>query len=278
LKCLSFLISTRGSKPDKLKALLSDIENQSYLNINVVVVLQPDNNTNTDNVLQIINGIAKPVNIVVSKTVGLSKSRNIAISAGTGDYMLLCDDDCRYPENAAAEIVEAMASRPDWDIITFQIADSDTDNLHKKYPSLAIRHTLRTIMRVSSVEIVLCKRIIDKTTLFDEQIGLGTPYVTGAENIMLVDAYKRKITAGFYPRTIVTHPIESSGRGSDFSATKLNQLVLSKAVMFRRMFGLWGILPALIFFVRRLFPGKALRFKPGQIRYLLRGLFIRLKF
>lgn len=276
MHCLSFLISTRGDHPNQLKALLNDIENQTYLDINIVVVLQPDSNTNTDYVLHIIDSMTTPADLVISETIGLSKSRNIAISKATGDYLLLCDDDCRYPENAAAEIVVAMAKYTDWDIITFQMADFVTGDLYRQYPLKPTKHTLRSLTRVGSIEVVLRKCVSKGITLFDERIGLGTPYITGAENVMLVDAYKRGIVAGYFPQIIVAHPEDSSGRGSGFNPSKLDQLVLSKAVAFRRMFGLWGVLLVLVFFVRRLFPGKVLRFKFKQFYPLIRGLFVRL--
>ncbi len=274
---LSFLVSTRGENISRLKDLFTDIQNQTYRNIEVVIVLQPLNETIEELVRKQIETISVlPVKLVLSDTIGLSKSRNIAISNASGDYLLLCDDDCRYPSSAAASIAQAMAAYPDWDIISFQMADSDTGKLYKKYPPLAVKHTLRSLMHVNSVEIVLRNNLRGKIPLFDERIGLGTPYFTGGENVMLLDTYKQKTATGFYPRTIVIHPIETSGRGHGINSAELDQLILSKGVMFRRMFGLWGILPALAFFLRRLFPGKALRFRPTQFSHLFRGLLIRL--
>jgi len=274
---LSFLVSTRGENICQLKDLFADIQKQSHRDIELVVVLQPLSDTTEELVRKQIDAILDiPAKLVLSDAVGLSKSRNIAISNASGDYLLLCDGDCRYPAEAAARISQAMITHPNWDIISFQMADSEPGNLYKKYPLYAAKHTLRSLMHVSSVEIVLRNNSNANMPSFDERIGLGTPYFTGEENIMLVDAYKQKMTAGFYPCTIVSHPIESSGRGHGLSPAMLDQSVLSKGVMFRRMFGLWGILPALAFFLRRLFPGKALRFRLTQFSHLFRGLLIRL--
>lgn len=266
---VSFLISTRGRNPRHLFDLLQDLENQSYSDVEVVVVLQPLNQSARQAVEEIVSVIkAVPVNLVVSDTIGLSKSRNIALSQAVGDILLLCDDDCRYPSDAAANIAEAMATYPDWDVIGFQMAETNSGKLHKRYPLHPQRHNLRSLMHINSVEITLRKHAVWKVKLFDERIGLGTPYMTGEENVMLVDLFRKGFKVGYFPRVVVFHPMESSGLGD----CDLDQLVFSKGVVFRRMFGVLGVVPALIFFVRRLFPGKTLRLRLRQIRQLRQGL------
>lgn len=273
MELVSFLISTLGCMPQHLHELLNDIVKQTYRNVEAVVVLQSCDESIRQRVTHVIDSITEiPIQLVVSKTLGLSKSRNVAIASSRGDLLIVCDDDCRYPSGAASHIVEAMAERTDWDIISFQMAEPGTQRLHKQYPFYKKKHNLRSLMHVSSVEIAMRKQVVKNTKLFDERLGLGTPYITGEENVMLVDLHRKNVTIGYYPKIIVFHPLEKSGCG----ACDIDQLILSKGVLFRRMFGPMAVVLGPIFFIRRLFPGKSLRFAPKQWKYLFKGLALRL--
>ena len=240
---VSFLVSTLGRNPSHLLELLQNIEKQSHSDVDAVVVLQSPDKTTIQAVEEAVSGIQAPVKLVVSDTIGLSKSRNIALANAQGDILLLCDDDCSYPPDAAAHIVEAMAEHPNWDVIEFQMAEVGTGKLLKRYCSHSYKHNLRSLMHVSSVEISMRKCITPGVRLFDERIGLGTPYITGEEIVMLIELYNKGINIGYSPNVIVSHPKERSGCG----ASHLPQLVLSKGVAFRRMFGWLGLFPAVAF-------------------------------
>lgn len=271
---ISFLVSTRGQHPETLNLLLSDLSRQTLKNIEVVIVLQPMSDASTKQVSNVISIYQEniPIKLVITDTIGLSKSRNIAISHGTGEVFVLCDDDCRYPDDAAEKILKGIISHPEWDIATFRIGNIEDQTNFKPYPTLNYQHNMRTLMHVSSIEIALRRRMVQaEGKLFDERIGLGTPYITGGENIMLVDVYRKGYKIGYLPYTIVYHPIMDSARGN----ADLDQLIFSKAIVFRRMFGFMGIIVAAVFFIRRLLPGKMLRLKFRHAIPLIKSLFVR---
>lgn len=267
---LSFLLSTRAARPDSFERILSDLDAQTVGDFELVVVVQSVEPDAVDRLEAAVERYRDRLDVrtVVSDTVGLSVSRNIALAHARAPAALLCDDDCRYPEEAVEKILAALPAHPDWDILAFRMARPD-GTLAKGYPEAPRAIGQRGIMHVSSVEIVIRRRLIrEAAPLFDSRIGLGTPYVTGAENVMLMDALRGGYRIGFHPETIVSHPEGGSAHGGIDAARTLR----SKAVMFRRMYGWLGALPAFLFFLRRLVPGKALKFRPGHLPALLEGL------
>jgi hypothetical protein len=122
-------------------------------------------------------------------------------------------------------------------------------------------------MHVSSIEIVIQKPCFPNIKLFDEKIGLGTPYITGAENIMLVDVLKMGKKIGFMPYAIVNHSCDTSAH----NRSNINKLLLSKGVMFARMFGIFGFFHCIIFWVRRLIRSKNLKLRFHDFFYIVKG-------
>lgn len=267
---VSFLLSTRGRELSGLARILYDLGRQTYTNVEVIIVLQPLSEiARTSIETHLSSERLLRVSLIVSEAVGLTKSRNTALARGAGDLLVLCDDDCRYPREAASRIVKAEEAHPEWDILTFKVGADADRRPFKTYGSYEMEHRVCTLMNVSSIETVIRRRVCDAEgpMLFDERYGLGTPFITGGENIMLVDLYRKGYRAGFIPQPIVTHAGLSSARG----AIEPAKMAFAEGAMFRRIFGAWGIVPASVFFVRRLFPGKRLRFRLQHVKPLTDG-------
>jgi len=177
---------------------------------------------------------------------GLSRSRNRALSHAGADIAVIADDDVRHPPAAPARVAAAFAANPQADIITFQ-AQTPGGAPFKKYPTRARRHTVRSVMRVSSWEIALRPAAIRAAGLrFDERFGLGAEFPTGEENIFLVDALRRGLHVRYQPQVIAVHPAASSGADLSTAAA-----VRAKGAAFRRMFGAAFLPLALAFAVKK---------------------------
>ncbi|MCT7492529.1 glycosyltransferase [Aliarcobacter cryaerophilus] len=179
---------------------------------------------------------------------GLSKSRNKAIEFCNSDIALISDDDVEYIENLEEIIVKAFEENPSIDIITFQIKTPDGGLFKTNYQDFEFIHNMKSIMKVSSIEIAFKTNSIKKSNLkFDEKFGLGTNYPTGEEAIFLSDALKRGLKIKYIPITIVFHPKESSG-----GMFKDNpKLISAKGAMLYRIFGICGYLVAFIFAIKK---------------------------
>lgn len=271
---LSFLVSTLGERPEALDLLLQDLAAQANGDLEVVVVLQARDEAVTDVVREVLDRHRDhlAIDLVESETIGLSTSRNIALGRATGEILVLADDDCRYPPSATRDVTECFSRHSDWQVATFRMEDDDGE-LKKSYPDGGDTLGQMGVMHVSSVEVALRREVVsEQGVLFDERVGLGTPYPTGAENIMLIDCLREGYEIGHCARTIVRHGEPSSGS----VPADRRQLLRAKAVMFHRMFGFPGAALAVWFFLRRLLPDRQLRFRLEDFPALVEGLQTRL--
>lgn len=184
-------------------------------------------------------------NMLSYREKGLSRSRNRAITNAKADICLISDDDVAYKDDIESTILSAFKNNPDVDIITFQVETPEGDSF-KSYKNKQFNHTLKTIMKVSSVEIAFRRSsLIQNNISFDEEFGLGSTYPTGEEAIFLSDALKKGLKLLYVPKVIVVHPIESSGGNY-----KNPILAQAKGAMIYRIFGVIGYLIITFFAIK----------------------------
>jgi len=197
---------------------------------------------------------------------GLSKSRNRAIDNSSGDICLIADDDIVYKENIESIIVECFEKNPDADIITFQI-ETPENGFFKKYSTKEFWHNKRSILRVSSIEVAFKRSsILDSQVRFDELFGLGSKYISGEENIFLMDCLKKGLKIKYIPIPIVIHPYENSRK--NYSV----QQFISKGALFYRLFGRKAFILSIIFAIKK-YPEYRRKYKIiNAIKLMNRGI------
>jgi hypothetical protein len=140
--------------------------------------------------------------------------------------------------------LEEFRSSPDADIITFQVRTPDGAFFKDNYKKEPEWHTLRTIMRVCSIEIAFRReRVLQSGVRFDERFGLGAAFPTSEEAIFLADAIRAGLKVRYAPVPIVVHGRESSGAA--FSRNP--RLIKAKGAMFLRVFGMLSVPISLLF-------------------------------
>ncbi len=148
----------------------------------------------------IVNG--NKIKTISSSSIGLSKSRNIALENATGDICILCDDDVEYVENYVEVITGAFQEISDADVIVFNI---NRINLHEPTDSI---HKIRIAPKYKaygSVRIAFKRNSIRESKLgFDENFGAGSIYSSGEDSIFLWELRKRGLKVYEYPATIAT--------------------------------------------------------------------------
>jgi GT2 family glycosyltransferase len=187
------------------------------------------------------------LNLFSYKEKGLSKSRNRAIEHCNSDIALISDDDVIYVKNIQEILMKAFEENPEADIITFQIKTPE-GKFFKNYKYIPFMHNIKSLMKVSSIEIALKVDSIRKNNIkFDENFGLGSRFPTGEEIIFLTDALKKGLKIKFLPITIAYHKKESSGGNFKNNIS----LIKAKGAMFYRIFGSKGYLISLIFALKK---------------------------
>ncbi len=232
---LELLISTNK---ENLYDVIDNFKN--YKNCKKTIIWQQEKNKD------ISISINDPtIRLFLFHEMGLAKSRNRAIELASEEICLFCDDDTLYTPGFEEHIQKAFEENPGADIITFQIKTPE-GNLFKDYPKDKMFHNLRTIMKVSSIEIAFKRTSILKAGLkFDERFGLKSNFPTGEENIFLADAIKKGLKILYIPVPIAIHPVETSGRTFD------ETLVKAKGAMFYRIFKEKAYLVSFLFAIKK---------------------------
>ncbi len=186
---------------------------------------------------------SKNLRILHVKERGISRSRNRALEHTVGDILLLTDDDTELLDGFSRILVEAFERYPEADMITFQSLNQNGEK-RKAYSNKPFRHNMRTLMRVSSIEVALRRKSLEKNPHgFDERFGLGSWFPTGSETVFLSDALSKGFQILYCPEAIVRHPDDSSGR-----ALFQNEVLMkAKGAMFYRIFG-WKAYAICIYF------------------------------
>ena len=180
---------------------------------------------------KIIDSDKKNIRIINTKTIGLSKSRNLAIKNSIKKYCLLADDDIIYERGFYELIQDAFESNLNADIITFMMIDGGGKKF-KKY-SNNIKHNYRSIREVNSVVIAFKRESIIKNNIeFDRLFGLGATFETGEEYIFLRNCIDSNLNVLFYPKTILQHKSISSGK----MAFK-DKNIFARAAIFYKFYG-----------------------------------------
>ncbi|WP_199524660.1 hypothetical protein [Pseudoalteromonas sp. bablab_jr011] len=184
--------------------------------------------------------------IIYSTEKGLAKSRMLGVLSSSADLIWIADDDIEVVPDGAIEAFSLLEASDD-DFITTKYAINETDE-RKRYSKLSFRHTTLSIMKVSSIEIMLKKpNVLDMGICFDTRFGLGAKYKSGEENIFLADILSRGGKGKYLPITTSIHRELTSG--GDFSNSLTN---LSKGAIFKRVFGWWGLVILFAFYIKKL--------------------------
>ena len=198
---LEILIATKNRENLDFLALMFPYEHFSKFNILVI-------NQSTSSVLISTFETVRVINV---NETGLSKSRNLAIKNASKKICLIADDDLIYFSNFDIGIITAFNQNSDVSIITFNHQRETLDKPQNRSQKIS-NHTLKTIWNVSSIEIAFQVKDIEENNLnFDENFGLGSYFETAEEYLFLRDAIMIRLRALFYPLTIASHPLISSG-------------------------------------------------------------------
>lgn len=180
--------------------------------------------------------------VINEKNKGLSLSRNRALAEINSGIVVIADDDVTYVDNFEELIRNSYRLNPNCDVLTFQIRTPEGP-MYKIYPPKSYYHNKFTVLKVSSISIVLKISSINTSGCrFDINFGLGTKFGSGEENIFLTDLLKKGLIIKYIPEVLVIHPFESSGKILN------EQQLFNKGILFKRLFGIIG-LPILIIFI-----------------------------
>ena len=204
-------------------------------------------------------------NIIIDKKLGLSRSRNLAIKSCKSDFFWILDDDV-YTNLDMIKIIKNSIKNNNSDIYTFRISKGPGKGLYKKYSNKEEINRIN-ILKISSIEMVISKKIIDRNAIkFNENFGLGSKYPSCEENLFLLDCFDSGANIIHIPKIIVFHENLSTG----YSKINSNSLIAKGFIC--KKFGIIGIILLFRWYFRFAFKYRNI----FLIRYLIKGYRLRL--
>lgn len=247
-------IATMSPSRSSLSAIHSEpVEGVRYTVIEQVVAGHPTRRGASE--LGHLNG-RDDVRWLSFEELGLASSRNRALKEASGDILLLTDDDVALNLRGLARIRRIFVQQPDIDILTAQI-HTPQGLLYKPYRAYSFVHGRRSILQVSSAEIVLRVSSIRRASLrYDERFGLGARFPSGEEAVFLSDAHRSGLRIVYFPLVLSYHPFASSGKVFSLDSA------VARGAVFGRLFGMLGYFASVVFVwkKRRFFSGRKVLF------------------
>lgn len=266
---IDVLISTTYQRHTRALSLAEDIFNKSGIR-SIIICQTFDLELSTVAPLNFENFFCS---IYFVQSRGLSISRNTAISKSNARFGWILDDDVQVCKDGILSLLATLREINIIGALSCKFTD-EFGRTRKKYEEVAFTHTRSSVMKVSSIEIVLNLDFIkEKGIEFDTQFGLGSRYPSGEENIILTDIISAGGRVEYLPLTLCFHPLETSS-----SILYSDVQWQAKGALIRRSFGILGVLMLVPFFLKRATTGQARLLNVASgLRHMLSG-FLNVKY
>lgn len=162
------------------------------------------------------------LSIVYTRDLGLSKSRNRALTTvNTDDWIWFQDDDLVLCSHEVNKLYEEIISN-DPDLVYLKIGSlEDRNKLFKNYSFHSWKTTLKAL-KLSSIEIIVKAELAIMNEIhFDINLGLGTTLPSCEENLFVYQILNIKgptISEFSYPRVVAFHTLIFGNRLIDSEA------------------------------------------------------------
>ena len=195
------LIQTSQNRKSELARFVTSLNGQDgidFCQIQLIFIDQEENK-------QVFDELDERIEFIYIKYhhCSLSHARNIGIRKATGDFVAFPDDDCWYEPDTLSEIFKSLVTSIDGIIAK---GTNEKGQLTNIFPSE--RKTLTKCDRCGAISYTIFVRL-DKSVLFDEKLGVGSPYGLGAgeETDYLLRLMEEKgFILEYNPNIIVHHP------------------------------------------------------------------------
>ena len=132
----SVIITTCNREIDILKKAIDSVINQTYKNIELIIVNDDPNSKYKDEIENLINSYEyKIIYILNEKQMGANYSRNIGIEHSHGEYISILDDDDFWDTTRVEKVIKEFEKKADIVYSDFYIFSKRKEYISKrKYP------------------------------------------------------------------------------------------------------------------------------------------------
>lgn len=207
---LSVLLCTRN-RPEKARRALDSILGNSFEDFELIVVDQStDKKTG-----RAIDGFEDArIRYIRSPTVGLAKSRNLAIRASRSETVVFTDDDCICDENWLASIIAEYRRDPSIMGVIGRVIPYGDDNregvfcpatMNSGEKKLIDRPVIPAYVLGGGNNMSFKKDVFREIGLFIETLGAGTWMKQGEETEFFYRALRKRTKLVYSPKPLVHH-------------------------------------------------------------------------
>lgn len=207
-KLISIIMSTYNETNQQLEECISSIVNQTYKNLEIIIV--NDNPTNSDlkNILNKYNCIDKRIKIIENDfNIGLVASLNKAIEMSNGYYLARMDADDICLPNRIADEVEFL-EKHNLDIVSTRVTYIDENgNELKKQDNCFLSFDISPLLKYRNV--VFHSTVLMKSTII-EHVGCYYNIPTAEDYELWVRIVKAKFKFGMIPKKTIYYRLRSN--------------------------------------------------------------------
>ncbi len=211
----SILISTINRTD--LKFLNQMFPGQDLSKLKLVIV----NQTSKDKQIESSSSTIKVIN---SFEMGLSKSRNLALSNCTTKYGLIADDDLIYESNFYSVIKQAINNYQNYALLCFELTYNGKP-FSNYAPNAQKIKSKKQINAIASAEMLVNVDLLKKNKLkFNPKFGLNAIFPMGEEQVLALELQRKGLHMQRVNQVIAQHNSKSSGHdpiGEDFIKTAI---------------------------------------------------------
>jgi glycosyltransferase involved in cell wall biosynthesis len=200
------LIAATKDRTTELARLIASLDDQTENNYELIVVDQ----NGDQRLLPIIEGSRRKEKIRrLVASPGVSRARNLGLTAAKGEIVAFPDDDCWYPPGILKNVSDWFDSNPGYDILSVTSRDSNGERSgnrwHRSTCDLAPVNVFRT-----SVCYCYFLRSTERTRQirFDQELGPGgnAPYPASEDTDFVLSAMACGLRGRFEAKWYIGHP------------------------------------------------------------------------
>lgn len=208
---ISLIVATRNRQKE-LENFLLHLERQTCRDFEIVVVDQSDELGVEESLRQ--HGLRHQY--IRSEKLGLAYNRNLGLPLAGGRIISFPDDDCWYPPDLLAHVVEWFEKHPEIDMLSTAECNPEGRPMVPKDPPAAGfcsdqpigLFPERSVWMVQSSMLFMRRKVSSTVGFMNEAMGVGThtKYQSGEETDYFLRAMHAGFRLWFEPRMKVFHP------------------------------------------------------------------------
>jgi len=198
---ISIIMPSLNPNPNKICSNINNIL-QNGGEYEVVLVLQRTSEEIKGEIKKHCN-FSNKLKIINDTGIGISRARNIAIRASAGDWMLLLDDDVYIENNTIQNLSKQLSGD---ELFYYGNALIYNTNIHYvRYYVINRDLSIWSYNRVSSISLIVNRKVFDRIGLFDENFGSGCDLGSSEESDLIIRALLGKIKIRYLKDYVVYH-------------------------------------------------------------------------